>query len=206
MLGIGRLVDKKGFDILLDSFAAIAKSRPDVRLVVVGDGDRRAALESQAHTLGIADRVTFTGPRPQQIVAEWLRRAHVLVAPCRVGEDGNQDALPTVLIEALGAGLPTISTPVAGITEIIDHGVEGLIVPSNDSDATTAAIEQLLDSPELWRTMSTAGPHKLRNRFDRDNTIQQLLTAMGSTGQPAARPATGVHNPETRSTETRVSA
>lgn len=180
LLGVGRMVDKKGFDVLLDAFAAIAPYRPGARCVLVGDGDCRAALEKQAEALGIADRVTFTGAQTQQVVASWLRRAHVMVAPCRVGTDGNQDALPTVLIEALGAGLPAISTPVAGITEIIDHGIEGLIVPSDDVAATVGAINSLFDADALCREMSAAGPRKLAARFDRRQTIQELISIMSS--------------------------
>lgn len=178
VLGVGRLIEKKGFDVLLDAFAEISATHPAARCVLVGDGDCRQALEQQAVQLGIADRVTFTGAQPQQVVADWLRCAHVTVAPCRVGEDGNQDALPTVLLEALGAGLPAISTPVAGITEIIDHDVEGLIVPSNDVVATAAAMALVLDSPDRWRSMSLAGPVKLAARFDRNQTIDQLVGVM----------------------------
>jgi glycosyltransferase involved in cell wall biosynthesis len=178
VLGVGRLVDKKGFDVLLDAFAAIAHQHPDARCVVVGDGDCRGALEAQAVELGVSDRVTFTGAQPQHVVAEWLRRAHVMVAPCRVGPDGNQDALPTVLLEALGAGLPAVSTPVAGIPEIIDDGDDGLIVPSDDVSATVDAVNSLLTSPARWRAMSLAGPRKLADRFDRTQTIEQLVDVM----------------------------
>lgn len=185
VLGVGRMVEKKGFDVLLDAFAALAPHRPDARCVLVGDGDCRAALEEQAEALGISDRVSFTGAQTQQVVAQWLRRAHVMVAPCRVGADGNQDALPTVLIEALGAGLPAISTPVAGITEIIDDGIEGLIVPSDDVAATARAIVSLLDDGEMCEAMSAAGPQKLALRFDRRRTIQELISIMASSRRAA---------------------
>jgi len=178
VLGIGRMVEKKGFDVLLDAFASVTTSLSDAHCVLIGDGDDRSALEAQAHDLGITGRVTFTGSQPQQIVGDWLRRACVLVAPCRIGDDGNQDALPTVLLEALGAGLPVVSTSVAGITEIVDDGCEGIIVPSNDSEATATAVETLLTSPDRWRAMSDAGPRKLAARFDRRQTIPELLGAM----------------------------
>lgn len=178
VLGVGRMVEKKGFDVLLDAYAKVAANRPELHCVLVGDGDCLEALEAQVARLGLVDRVTFAGAQPQQVVADWLRRAHVMVAPCRVGEDGNQDALPTVLLEALGAGLPAISTPVAGITEIITDGSEGLIVPSDDVDATAEAMSVMLDSPDLWRTLSEAGPRKLAARFDRSQTIHQLIEVM----------------------------
>ena len=175
VLGVGRLVEKKGFDLLLDTVAALAPSRPDLHCVLVGDGDQRAELVAQATRLGIDDRVTFTGALPQNEVAAWLRRAQIMVAPCRVGTDGNQDALPTVLLEALGAGLPAIATPVAGIPEIITDGVEGLIVPCDDAAALTTATAALLDDPRRRATMVAAGPAKLARCFDRAGTIEQLI-------------------------------
>lgn len=96
VLGVGRLVEKKGFDLLLDAIASLAPEYPDIHCVLVGDGDQRTALETQAARLGIDHRVTFTGALPQDEVAAWLRRAQLLAAPCRIGTDGNQDALPTV--------------------------------------------------------------------------------------------------------------
>ncbi len=175
VLAVGRLVEKKGFDLLLDAVAALAPGRPDLHCVIVGDGDQRARLESQALDLGIKGRVTFTGALPQNEVAAWMRRAEMLAAPCRVGQDGNQDALPTVLLEALGAGLPVVTTPVAGIPEIIDHGVEGLLVPVNDVAALRSAIGGLLDDPDRRQAMAQAGPIKLARCFDRGHTIAELI-------------------------------
>jgi glycosyltransferase involved in cell wall biosynthesis len=175
VLAVGRLVEKKGFDLLLDAVAQLHRDRPGLRCVIVGDGEERAALATKAMSLGIADIVTFTGAVGQDAVAEWLRKAQVMVAPCRVGDDGNQDALPTVLIEALAAGLPAVTTPVAGIPEIITHGVEGLVVECGNVPRLAASIAQLLDDPEALRRMSEAGPAKLADRFDRTATIQELI-------------------------------
>lgn len=180
VLGVGRLVEKKGFDLLLEAIADLTSSRPEVRCVIIGDGDERSALEGQARRLGIDDRVTFTGPLPQHEVSHWLRQATVMAAPCRVGQDGNQDALPTVLLEALGAGLPAVTTPVAGIPEIIEHDVEGLIVPCDDNAALTEAVASLLDDPVRCDEMSQAGPIKLAKRFDRRHSIAELIDTFSS--------------------------
>ena len=149
---------------------------PELRVVLVGDGDQRVALGDRARHLGIDDRVTFVGPVGQDEVARWMRRAALLVAPCRVGTDGNQDALPTVLLEALGAGLPAIATPVAGIPEIITDGVEGLIVPRDNADGVASAIADLLHDDARRDAMASAGPAKLRQRFDRERTIAELAS------------------------------
>jgi glycosyltransferase involved in cell wall biosynthesis len=182
ILGVGRLVEKKGFDVLIEAVAILAPDRPELHCVLVGDGDQRQALAALAGRLGVADRVTFAGPLPQDRVQAWMRRAQVLAAPCRVGTDGNQDALPTVLIEALGAGLPIVSTPVAGIPEIVADGVEGLLVEPDDPTALAAAIGRLQDRPELRAALGAAGPPKRERRFDRERTIGELIDAF------AARP------------------
>jgi colanic acid/amylovoran biosynthesis glycosyltransferase len=178
VLGVGRLVEKKGFDVLLDAVAELARQRPDVSCVIVGDGEDRERLQRHADRLGLGTRVHFTGALPQDQVARWLRRAHVLAAPCLIGEDGNQDALPTVLLEALGAGLPVVSTPVAGIPEIVDHGVHGLLVACGDPVAVAASIAEIIDDDVRWTAMSTAGPDRLAERFDRSNTIRDLVETM----------------------------
>ncbi len=178
VLGIGRLVEKKGFDLLIDAVAILATRRQDVSCAIVGDGDEHRALAARALRLGIAERVTFAGMQSQDAVSRLLRRAHVLAAPCRVGSDGNQDALPTVLLEALGAGLPSVSTPVAGIPEIVEDGRQGLLVEPNNAEALAAGIEAILDDPRRWAAMSAAGPLKLAQSFDRSRTIVQLISAM----------------------------
>jgi colanic acid/amylovoran biosynthesis glycosyltransferase len=192
VVGVGRLVEKKGFDILLHAVARLASDFADAQCVLVGDGDQRTALETLASTLGITDRVTFTGSLPQPQVAEWLRRAHVMAAPCRVGDDGNQDALPTVLIEALGAGLPAVATPIAGIPEIIEHGSAGLLVPENDAAALATGLAGVMTDDAIWSAMSTAGPEKLVARFDRDRTISDLVDVFDQTRASIAPRTVGV--------------
>ncbi len=185
VLAVGRLVEKKGFEDLLEAMNRPELSRADVRCVIVGDGDRRTALEQRSRELGLGSRVTFTGALTQDEVGRWLRRARVLAAPCRVGGDGNQDALPTVLLEALGAGLPVVSTPIAGIPEIIEHGTEGFLVPPSDPTALADALRTLLDDDQLGLSMSRAGPQKLTLRFDRRRTIDLLGRLMSPVGRAA---------------------
>ncbi|HEC08914.1 MAG TPA: colanic acid biosynthesis glycosyltransferase WcaL [Acidimicrobiales bacterium] len=182
ILAVGRLVEKKGFEVLLEALTHPCLDRGDVRCVIVGDGDRRADLEARTRELGLASRVSFTGALPQDEVALRLRQARVMAAPCRVGDDGNQDALPTVLLEALGAGLPVVTTPIAGIPEIIEHGREGLLVPPGDSAALARALASLLDDDELSRRMGRAGPEKLHRRFDRRRSIEMLGRLMSPIG------------------------
>ena len=188
VLGVGRLVEKKGFDTLVDAMAELRNRGRHTECVIVGDGDERPALERRITALDLTDRVRLVGARPQHVVADWLRRARVLAAPCQVGSDGNQDALPTVLLEALAAGLPVVSTPVAGIPEIVDHLGQGLIVPERDAVAVADAIELLLDHEARWRDLSLAGPPRVDERFDRATTAGELLDVFGVDDRVLALP------------------
>lgn len=175
VLAVGRLVEKKGLAVLLEAARLLADGGTPFRLVVVGDGEERTSLEAQSERLRLGERVTFLGAAPRHEVQVLMGRAEVLAAPCLVGDDGNRDALPTVLLEALAAGLPAVTTPVTGIPEIIEHGVEGLIVPQGDPVALAAALHRALSDKELLAQMSAAGPRKAATRFDRRRTILQLL-------------------------------
>lgn len=119
VLAVGRLVEKKGFAVLLDAVAAARAAGTDLRVQVAGDGERGPALRAQAHRLGLDGVVTWLGSRTQDEIGDLLRAADVFVAPCVVGADGNADGLPTVLLEAMAVGTPCLSTAVTGIPEVV---------------------------------------------------------------------------------------
>lgn len=174
VVGVGRLVEKKGFDTLI---AAIARLRADgraVRCVIIGDGEQRAALTQKIAALGLQETVTLAGAQPQEQVIEQLRRASVFALPCCVGEDGNMDALPTVLLEAMALGTPVISTLVNGIPEIITHGEQGLLVPERDPAALAAAIDAVLGKPALGAVLRAGGLSKVREAFDATRNVAAL--------------------------------
>lgn len=175
VLGVGRLVPKKGFDRLIRALAELKRRGVVARATLVGDGEEAAALAALARDVGVADRTTFAGALPRDRVLDLMARARVLAAPCVRGDDGNQDALPTVLVEALAAGLPSVATPVAGIPEIVGDGVEGLIVPEDDVAALADGLARLLGDDALHARLSAAGPSKARARFDRAATLPALL-------------------------------
>jgi glycosyltransferase involved in cell wall biosynthesis len=95
-----------------------------------------------------------------------MKRATIMCLPCVIGEDGNRDALPTVLLEALATGLPSISTPVTGIPEILADGAAGVIVPQRDHVATADAIASLLDDKERRVAIAEAGRRRAEELFD----------------------------------------
>lgn len=168
VLGVGRLVEKKGFDVLIDALALLAERGVELTAAIAGDGEERENLARRVRARGLAGRVELTGPLDSDQVRAAMDRASLFCLPCRIGEDGNRDALPTVLLEALAGGLPAISTPVTGIPEILDHGRAGVLVPADDVEATARAIEELLDDPERRASHARSGCARARDLFDRE--------------------------------------
>ncbi len=185
VLSIGRLVAKKGFDVLIDALDLLARRGTQFRATLVGDGEDRAALAARTAALGLAERVRFAGAIDQDGVRALLARAQVFALPCRIGEDGNRDALPTVLLEAQAAGVPIISTPVTGIPEILDGGSAGLLVPENDAAATAEAIARLLGDAALRERLSAASRVRCAELFDRERNARVLKAWFDEVLEPA---------------------
>jgi colanic acid/amylovoran biosynthesis glycosyltransferase len=174
VLGVGRLVEKKGFSVFLDAMKLLLDKGVDVHGSLIGDGDQKDSLTQQISALGIGERVKMLGPRDQAEVRDHMARATMMIQPCLIGADGNRDALPTVLVESLAMGLPSISTPVTGIPEILDDGRCGLIVPEHDVAATADAIESLLKDPARRAQIAVDGRKRAEELFDSKKTSRIL--------------------------------
>jgi glycogen(starch) synthase len=160
LLCVGRLVPEKGFDLALDAFGKLLTRYPDARLVLVGDGPEREALERRAEGLGIRDRVEFLGWTPPDSIPERMNRASLVLMPSR------REGLPLVAIEASLAGLPIVATKVGGLPEVIDAGRTGLLVPPEDSTALSTAMVSILEDPTKARAMGEAARGRALERFD----------------------------------------
>jgi glycosyltransferase involved in cell wall biosynthesis len=147
LLFVGRLVAKKGLRHLLDALPAIRARRPRVTLEVVGYGPEEPALRAQAAQLGLDDAVRFLGPRPQQDLPEFYRRAALLVAPFVRDASGDQEGLPVVLMEAAACGCPVLAGDVAGIDDLLGPAAGEATVPAADVAALAAAVLRRLDDP-----------------------------------------------------------
>jgi glycosyltransferase involved in cell wall biosynthesis len=150
IVAVGRLVEKKGFRYLLDAVSFLAGAV----LVVVGDGDLRASLEQQAQARGVP--VRFTGNLERTLVAEALGAADVVAVPSVVDDAGNVDGLPNVLLEAMAAGRAVVASRVAGIPDVIEDGVNGLLVPPADPPALAAALGRLCADATLREQLGAA--------------------------------------------------
>lgn len=175
VLSVGRLVEKKGFHILFDALAVMAKDGFRPRCQIIGDGEDSEQLQAQVKRLGLGN-VEFLGMRTQDEVRAAMSTATVMALPCIVGADGNRDALPTVLLEALASGLPILSTPVGGVEEIADFGKAGVIVPPGDVPTLATELTKLLRDPARLAAFSKAGRARAEQCFDLTTNVGKLLS------------------------------
>ncbi len=180
VVAVARLVEKKGLDVFIDALARLRSKGLDLHGVIVGDGPLRDELQARAGRIGAGRSIRFAGELPHQEVVRELRAARALALPCRVARDGDRDALPTVLLEALALGLPCVSTPIGGIPEIIRSEETGLLVEPEDAEGLAAALERLLTEDGLRRRIAAAGRRRAEDHFDARRNVERLHQWMGA--------------------------
>jgi glycosyltransferase involved in cell wall biosynthesis len=181
LLAVGRLVRKKGFDVFVDACGLLHRRGVEFEAAIVGEDDDVGEnfsvgddLKRRIERFGLEGRVLMLGQVGQPHLYHHYGRASVLCLPCRVLDNGDRDGIPNVLLEAMSRGVPVVTTPVSGIPELIDDGVNGLLVPSDDPDALAGAVLSLHEDPELALRLGSAGQATVRERFDGDVLARQL--------------------------------
>lgn len=165
LLAVGRLVEKKGFDVLLEALALL---EPSVRLRIVGDGPLRAELAGQVVALGLADRVELLGSRTHADLPALYAGADVVVVPSVVDRHGDRDGLPNVVLEAMASGRPVVASDVAAIPAAVRDGVTGTLVPPRDPVHLAAALAALGNLPSRRAAMGRAGRDLAEREFALD--------------------------------------
>jgi colanic acid/amylovoran biosynthesis glycosyltransferase len=165
IVSIGRLIEKKGFADLISACRLLKPRGRDFVCEIVGEGPLETALQSQIARDGLESCVKMVGPETQSQIALRLARATIFVLPCTRAADGGMDNLPTVIMEAMAAGLPVISTPLAGVPEMVENDFNGMLVPEHDPKAVCAALEHLIANPEQARRFGDRGREIAREKF-----------------------------------------
>ncbi|MBK8229018.1 MAG: glycosyltransferase [Candidatus Eisenbacteria bacterium] len=178
ILAVGRLVPKKGLIDLVRACALLRDQGSAFSLTVVGDGPERGPLEAEVKSLGLGEQVSFLGALPPSEVREHYRQASLFVLPCIVLENGDRDGIPNVLVEAMTAGLPVISTRVSAIPELIRDNVTGLLVDPHAPEQLAQAIRASLDDPIAARRRAEHAAIDVRERFDLSRNSERLAALM----------------------------
>jgi glycosyltransferase involved in cell wall biosynthesis len=179
ILAVGRLVEKKGFHVLIEACQRLRDRGCAFRCVIAGEGPERQRLVDHVHATDLEDVVTFLGPVPQdRLASELYARAHVLAQPCIVDRDGDQDGIPTVILEAMATGLPVVTTPVSGIGEAVVDGASGLVVPSGDPERLADALERVLVDDALAARLGRGARRRIEIRFDLRRNASVLVHLM----------------------------
>jgi glycosyltransferase involved in cell wall biosynthesis len=188
IVSVGRYVSKKGFDVLLDAVADVRERGRDVELVLIGEsGDQDARIRDRIVALGLGDVVEMRGPASQaELLAEY-RRSSLFALACRIDDDGDRDGIPNVLVEAMAAGLPVVSTAVSGIPELVCSGENGLLVAPESPPALADAILRIAEDELLAARLARAAAKTVSEHFDGDVLARRLVDLF------ALGPARGEH-------------
>jgi glycosyltransferase involved in cell wall biosynthesis len=172
ILGVGRLVAKKGFDTLVDACAVLRDRGVAFDALIVGQDDKDGdAIRRRIQELDVP--VQLPGAVDPEALLEEYRRAGALCMPCRLLPT-DRDGIPNVLVEAMAAGAPVVATAVSGIPELVEHEVNGLLIPPDDPEALADALLRLHDDPELTRRLTHNGRETIKERFDGERLARAL--------------------------------
>jgi glycosyltransferase involved in cell wall biosynthesis len=174
VIGVGRLVAKKGFDTLVDACGLLQQRGVPFEAAIIGQDDKHGdEIRRRIQGQGLDGVVRLPGPVGQAELLGEYRRASALCMPCRLLPN-DRDGIPNVLVEAMAAGAPVIATGVSGIPELVEHERNGLLVEPDDPEALAAALIRLHEDRELAARLSDAARVTVRERFDGARHAQRL--------------------------------
>jgi len=178
ILCVGRLVPAKGQRILIEAVSHLKEAGRAVELQFVGDGPDRDELEKLVSSKGLSDSIRFAGAVNQDKIQDYYRNADVFALA------SFAEGIPVVLMEAMAMEIPCVSTRVAGIPELIEDGVDGLLVAPSDVQGMAAAIGRLIDSPELREALGPAGRRRVQQDYELSKSIDRLADVFQSRLEP----------------------
>ena len=176
ILFVGRLVEKKGANVLLRAISLLPEEiRSGIRVDIVGDGAEKPVLIEQAQKSGIDMLVNFVGTVPNKELPSFLQKADVFVGPSIVDSTGDTEGQGVVFLEAMACGLPVIASNVGGIAEVIENGVNGILVPPGDAEKLSLALNELLFDEEEQSRITGNGIEVIKTQFTWDLASERFL-------------------------------
>ena len=175
ILSVGRFVEKKGFDQLIEACARLRDAGMAFSCIIVGErGSAYESIRRQIEERSLGEQVCLSDPMTQDSLRAIYARAHVFALPCQVMEDGDRDGFPNVLAEAMAMGVPVVSTRISGIPELIDDGVHGLLVEPRDPAGLAESLQRVLLDAALHARLAQGGRQRMCERFDSRRTTVAL--------------------------------
>lgn len=190
IVSVGRLVTFKGFEELIDVCAELGRRGLDFICEIIGDGALRENLQEKIDRLSLSSRVTLLGSLSQGGVFEKLQAGDIFALPSITDCQGASDVFPTVIMEAMSAARPVVSTRLAGIPELVVHEETGFLVRPGDTMALVDALEQLVRNPELRLRYGRAGRMRIEQHFRIEQTIRPLVELLQRTCIAPPKPKT----------------
>jgi len=181
LVALGRIVPKKGFDILVQALPSLLQSHPRVQVLIGGDGVQREQLCHLAADLGVLDHLHLPGRIPWDKAPAFLAMGDIFVLPSMRDTAGNLDGLPTVLLEALALGKPVVATRIGGVPLVIEDGVNGIVCPPNDAGQLSQAIARVLNDSALRTRLGEAARSSVEERFNWLDVAQSIASLFEAT-------------------------
>ncbi|MES1021816.1 glycosyltransferase [Gloeocapsa sp. BRSZ] len=175
IITVGRLVEKKGIEYSIEAIAQLSQIHKNIHYYIIGDGELKEELQHLIQYLGISHVVTLLGQRNQQEIIEFLNNSHIFVAPSVTAQDGNQEGIPNTLKEAMAMGLPVVATKHSGISELVEDGVSGFLVPERDADAIAQKLSYLIKHPETWADIGLAARKSVEAQYEIQKLNNELV-------------------------------
>lgn len=182
LLSLGRLVRKKGIAYLVRALPTLLVQHPTLRCIVAGDGPEQVPLQQLADELNVSDHIHFVGNVRWDRVLQYFQLATLFVLPSIHDDNGNADAMPTTLLEAMAAGRPIVATAVNGIPLVVEDGKTGVIVPERDATALATAIDALLRDPARCDQYGAAARERVEQELNW-HAVARKLEAFYRLGQ-----------------------
>lgn len=165
-LAIGRFVEKKGFDHLIQAFAKVRKLHKNITLTLIGKGPYEKEYQLLIKKFNLRQSVEITSWVDYQNIQKEYYSSHIFCAPSCTDRNGNEEGIPNTLKEAMATGMPVISTTHAGIPELVTDNVSGLLVPERSVDDLAKAMTSLIEHPEKWEKLGKNARKKVESDFN----------------------------------------